>query len=301
MRRIAGTLGTLLAAAGLASPALGQGQNPPPRRQSPAAPAAKAAGPTDAQAPNPAAMEKLLKLWEQQSARLTSLSVRFTRTDKSAQWGKEEYEGSACLQKTAPNLDSSHLACLHFKEVTRVAGKQAQSVDHERIVVTGKQVRQYDYKSKQIFVFPLARQQRKRALQEGPLPFLFNMQAEEAKERYSMTLLKENADAYLIGVVPRVDQDKDVFSQAYLELSKKTFLPDRLLLVSPNQKDTQDYKFSDVVANGKINPQFFEALDIKGWKVVDNPEGPAPVVRAQPQPQPAPRVGNKPANVGPRK
>jgi TIGR03009 family protein len=310
MRRIAGTFVTLLAAAALASSALGQAQNPPPRRQAPAGvgspPLGKAAGPMDAPAPNPAAMEKLLRLWEMQSARLNSLSVGFTRID-SSHWGKEEYQGRAYLQKTPPEAQKSHLACLHFQEVTRVAGKQPQVADHERIVVTGKEVRQYDYKTKQIFIFPLAQQDRKRALQEGPLPFLFNMKAADARLRYNMSLLRENADAYLIEVLPLVQQDKEVFSKAYLQLSKKTFLPDRLLLVSPNEKDRQDYQFSDVLANQEIKPQFFEALAIKGWKEIVNP-GPEPVVRAQvgrgaPGPVPANRPqggGNNPGTTRPR-
>jgi TIGR03009 family protein len=309
MRRIAGTFVTLLATAGLASTALGQAQNPPPRRQGPAQgpAAAKAAGPMNAPAPNPAAMKKLLKQWEVQSARLNSLSVGFTRIDTS-HWGDEEYQGRAYLKKTPAEGQKSHLACLHFQEVTRGADKQPQVADHERIVVTGTEVRDYDYKTKQIFVYPLARQDRKRALQEGPLPFLFNMNAGAAEARYTMSLLKENADAYLIEVIPLVDQDKEVFSQALLLLSKKTFLPDRLVLVSPNGKDKQDYRFKDVVANEEINPKFFEALMIKGWKEIYNP-APEPVGRAQPQPGRAapgpmppnrPQVGAKPGNAPPR-
>jgi TIGR03009 family protein len=275
MRRIVGTLVIMVAAASSA-----MGQTAQPRRQAPpaTAPAQKAMA---APVPDPAAMDALLDRWAQQNGKLTTLTVSFVRIDTSKVWGdKTEYMGNAYLQ--SPNL-----ACLHFKKVDRPEGKPATSADHERIVCTGQQVRQYDFKTKQIFVFPLDPDQRKRAIQEGPLPFLFNLNAQEAKQRWGMTLMGEDKDNYLIGIVPRLQKDRDVFSQAFLQLSKTTFLPDRMLLVDTNGKDTQDYKFRTVEPNQPINPQFFQALAVKGWKVVENPE-PAQAAQAEPAPRQQP-------------
>jgi TIGR03009 family protein len=267
MRRIAGTFVTLIVAAGVTSAAFGQA--PQARRPAASAAASKAAA---AKVPDPAEeaakraeMEKLLGLWEKQSARLTALDVGFERTDKSPGWNEKiKYQGRAYLQ--TPNL-----ACLHFQKEEEKAGEKPKLVPHERIVVTGKEVLQYDYETKQIFRFPLDKQDRKKALQEGPLPFLFNMKAAEARQRYGMTLMDQNPKAYLIAIVPHDDYDREVFSKAFIQLSKTTFLPDRLMLLSPNGKDTQDYVFSGIKANGEINPQFFQALTIKGWKLIDNP------------------------------
>jgi TIGR03009 family protein len=288
MRRIVGTLVIMVAAAPSA-----WGQAAPPRRQAPAAgaPAQKAMA---AKEPNPAEMDALLDRWAQQNGKLKTLTVSFDRVDISKVWGdKTYYKGSAYLQ--SPNL-----ACLHFQKYDQPAGKQPIWSDHERIVCTGEQVRQYDFKTKQIFVFPLDRDQRKRAIQEGPLPFLFNLNAREAKMRWGMTLMEQNETNYLIGITPRFDKDRDVFSKAFLQLSKTTFLPDRMLLVDTNGKDTQDYKFSKVEPNQPINPQFFQALAVKGWKVVDNPE-PAQAAQADPARPPAgrPQVGARPG-TGPR-
>jgi len=301
MRRIAGTLVIFLTAAGFATAAYGQAAQDPPRRpsmsrtgpgagavNSPSVPAKAAARPTDAQIPDPiAAMDPLLKAWEQRSARLKSLDVPFTRLDKSPAWDeKVEYKGRACLQ--APNL-----ACLHFQKVIK-EGKGDRIVEHERIVCTGKEIRQYDYATKQIFVFPLDKSARKRALQDGPLPFLFNMRADEAKARYSMQLLAQNDEAYVIGIAPRLDVDREVFSQALLQLSKKTYLPDRLLLIAPNQKDSQEYQFKSIVSDVAIRPELFQALNIAGWKVIDNPapvSGSAPAQSAQRDPRPDPATG----------
>ena len=227
-------------------------------------------------------MNRLLDAWAKQNGTLKSLTVSFTRIDTSKAWGdKTEYVGNAYLQ--SPNL-----ACLHFKKVDRPKDKPATAADHERIVCTGEEVRQYDFKTQQIFVFPLDRDQRKRAIQEGPLPFLFNMNAEEAKQRWTMTLMEQDKDNYLIGIVPRLPQDRDVFSKAFLQLSKKSFLPNHMLLVDTNGKDTQDYTFREVAPNSTINPVFFQALNIKGWKVEVNPDPPrAAQAGADPRAQPA--------------
>ncbi len=286
MRQIARMLVALIVAGGFAASSSGQ----MPRKQAapPRAPAnanAKVPSPADLAAER-AEMDKLLGLWEQQSARLTSLVVSYKRVDKSPGWNEEiEYEGNAYLQTPS-------LACLHSKKNTAPPPKPGQKpvsptfVDHERIVCTGKEVLQYDYASKEIFRFPLDKQARKKALEEGPLPFLFNMKAEETKTRYSMSLHSQNAKAYLIAVLPRLDEDKEVFSRAFIQLNKQTFLPDRLMLVSPNEKDTQDYRFNQVEANKTIDPKFFQAaLTIKGWKLIDNPI-PAQPARRNPADEP---------------
>lgn len=292
--RIAGTFVTLGAAFAVAT---ASGQAPQTRRGAQAQPAASAAArPMEAAVPNPREMDELLALWEQNNGKLRSLTVAFERVDKSKVWGEEKFVGNAYLQ--SPNL-----ACLHFKKVD--GGNAKKLSDHERIVCTGQEVRQYDFKTQQIFVFPLDRNERKRALQEGPLPFLFNLKANEVKYRYNMRKMGEDKENYLIGVVPLEDRDKEVFSMAYIQLSKETFLPNRLLLVDPNQKDTQDYTFKQPARNEPINPVFFQALNIKGWKVVLNPgpEGPAQVgAGADPRQAPPgrPQVGSRPGAVGGR-
>jgi TIGR03009 family protein len=294
MRRIAGTF-VLMVTVAAAPAATAQTQNTQPHRQAPAPARAAAGGEAEnkmaAQQPNPAAMDQLLQTWAAQNGKLKTLVVSFTRVDESKAWGdKTEYSGNAYLQ--TPNL-----ACLHFEKVERPKGQPATQAPHERIVCTGQEIRQYDFKTKQIFVFPLDRNEQKRALQEGPLPFLFNLKVEEAKSRWGMSLMGEDKDHYLVGVRPRFEKDKEVFSSAFIQLSKTTFLPDRMLLVDKNGKDTQDYRFSAVQANQPISGQYFQALNIKGWKVVVNP-GPEQAAQAAPAPagpQGRPQVGTRPA------
>lgn len=216
-------------------------------------------------------MERLLNLWEKQSARLKSLDVKFKRVDHSPAWGDNElYEGRAMLE--SPNL-----AWLDFKKVGVDKQNRPALVPHERIVCTGKEVWQYHSPTLQIFIFPLEREQQQRALEEGPLPFLFNMRAGEAKKRYRMSLVSENAATYVVSVIPLLDIDKESFSTAIIQLDRKYLLPTNIVLFAPDGKSTQDYKFSDVKPNAVVPAANFDCKPLgPPWKMVRNPGGEGP-------------------------
>jgi TIGR03009 family protein len=269
-------------------PAIGLSQTAPAQRPAAAAPAAKAeqkqATPT--KSPEELArlaqrMDVLMAAWEDRSAKVKELDAEFTRQDKSPAWQEEaEYKGRALLK-------SPDLAYLDFE---KFESAQKKHVHHERIICTGKEVFHYQTASRQIFIYPLSKEERSRALEEGPLPFLFNMKADKAKQRYKMNLLSENDLGAWIQILPLEKIDQESFSKVYVLLNKQKFLPDRLILWAPNGKDTQDYKFKTIKMNSNIDVTNFEGkIPATGWDVVRNPAG------TQPAPggnnQPVPRVG----------
>ncbi len=257
------------------------------KKTNPPAAAKQAPAPVDPRAvqarleANKAEMERVLVEWENRSKQITSLDVLFERIDHSPGWGDQYYQGRAMLQ-------SPDLACLQFQKYKLDADRrpivvnkdnkaipQLEPQPYERIVCTGTEVLQYSWDDKKIFIFPLDKQVRQKALQQGPLPFLFNMKAAEAKRRYSMTLMDQNDKNYLIGIVPNEEIDKESFTQAFLWLSKKTFLPDKLQLIPVGGKEQQEFKFAGnsnkILANTSLNNDFFAAKRIEGWKVIVNP------------------------------
>lgn len=294
MRRVTGAL-RLLAAFGLMSgTALAQTQGTRPSASAGAQPKVAARPPASAngtQATTPRApaappavppkpdarMKPILAEWEQRSGRLKSLDVKISRMDIDPAWKeKEQYVGRAFLQ--SPNL-----ACLDFKKVTPGPEGKNLLVDNERIVCTGTEVWQYKPETKQVFIFPLDKQDQKRALEEGPLPFLFNMRAADAEARYYMSVVKEEKEHFIISIIPKLQIDQESFSKAFLQLNKSTYLPDRILLVSPNGKASKDFRLSEVAPNARINPKNFEGfVPPKPWQVVRDPEGTGPA-RQQPR------------------
>jgi TIGR03009 family protein len=258
------------------------------------APAGAALSPGGDPAMLQAKLDQLLIRWEAQSKTTTSLSVKFKRTDLIKAFGRTiVYEGQAKLQ-------SPDLAYIDFYE--QVSGKPP--VFRERIVCDGKKVYQFTGEVRQIAVFPLPEDRQNKALQEGPLPFLFNMSVERARQRYQMTLDEERPEAYVIRVKPKLELDQEEYSQALILLDKEKFQPLALQLVAPNGKDrkTFDFRGRDYEVNARINPEYFDGQGMVAklvkanppWDLVENPNPTGGNNRPGSAAPPAGRVGAAP-------
>ncbi len=231
--------------------------------------------------PNDPRMKELLADWEKKSAKIKTLDVLIQRKDKSQAWGDEEFVGRALLQ--APNL-----AWLDFRKIEndekgkpKLGPDGKVGVHFERIVCTGSEVWQFKPANKQIFVFPLDKQNKQKALEEGPLPFLFNMKAAEAEARYVMALINEKKEAYVISIVPRLLVDQEAFSKALIVLDRETKFPTRIILISPDGTSTKDYILTDVRQNQPISPANFKPTNPgRPWEIVRDLGGNAPAPEA---------------------
>ncbi|WP_165245993.1 outer-membrane lipoprotein carrier protein LolA [Paludisphaera soli] len=250
--------------------AFGQAAQPPaaPRQAQDASQPAPVAAGTD--------VETLLKRWEEQSTKLKTLDVTIFRTDVIPAWDEiEYYEGRAIFK--SPNL-----AFIDFKKIKQDDGKKPvkkaddswDSTHEERIVCTGSEVWQYKSDTTQIFIFPLEKDQAEKAIEEGPLPFLFNMKAEEAKQRYQIGLVATKDDkTYGVNIKPKLDVDKESFSQAFVQLDRRYMLPIRIVLISPDGKSRKDFQLDPVKPNAAVKDENFQGKEFPKWKVVRNPAG----------------------------
>ena len=267
-----------LAAVWTAGAPIAFGQAP---KAAPAAPrqAQAAAGqPKAAPAVDPAKMERLLLAWEKQSSLLKTLDAKVFRRDYIVDWDEYEYfEGRAIFQN--PNQ-----AFIDFRKIKQDKNKKPVkdaktnawvSAPKERIVCTGDEVWQYDSDTKQIIIYPLDKDQAAKALEEGPLPFLFNMKADDAKRRYHMSLVSEDDKTYGVKVTPKLDVDQASFSTAFVQLDRKYLLPVRIWLQSPDGKGQKDFQLSGIKPNAKIAEGTFVGKTDPSWKVVRNPDGDA--------------------------
>jgi TIGR03009 family protein len=249
---------------------------PGPARRGPAPAAAGGAA-------NRMDMERLLKLWERQSALLKTLEVLMYRIDKTPGWDEDHYEGHAAFR-------SPQLAYLDFRKVkTRLdpdpkdpkkkqvvplvdaRTRQRISVPHQSIICTGTEVWHYRYEVRQIFIYTLNANQQQRALEEGPLPFLFNMNAADAHRRYEMALQGENDRVYFVVIKPKLKEDMEAFRTAWVFLDRKYLLPTRIVLFEPDGKSTQDYRVEKTWANQPVEDKYFRGVDPgKPWKIERN-------------------------------
>lgn len=223
-------------------------------------------------------LDRLLKLWEQKSTELQSLDVKIFRIDQNPAWDVLEYYDGRALFKS-PNL-----AFIDFSKIQQDDKKKPLrdpknvknwlSTPSERIVCTGQEVWQYKSDTQQIFIFPLGKDQKQKAIEEGPLPFLFNMRAVDARKRYDMHLISEDEKGYGISITPKVDEDKESFSIAYVNLDRNYLLPVRILMRSPDGKSQKDFRLGPIFPNKKVNEKNFEGKPIGSpWKIVRNPGG----------------------------
>ncbi len=231
-------------------------------------------------------MANLLKVWEQRSTILKSLDVQIHRIDTDiAAASTVEYFGRAVLK--SPDLVWLRLDMVVVDPKTekpRIDPKTNRpvTVPFRELRCTGTEIWEYKFDDKHIFIYPLDKNQRQRALQEGPLPFLFNMNAALAKDRYAMTLEKEvpakdNAPGYfMIRVLPLKDIDKESFSWAALQLDARYLLPTRIYLKSPDGQSSEDYQLDRVHPNIEVDDNWFVGKPIRGWQIIRNP-GDAPV------------------------
>ncbi len=215
-------------------------------------------------------MNEILDLWAGKSHDTQSLKATFTREDFDETWeSTNRFNGTAFVKR--PNL-----AYLNFEKV--VNGK---AVPSERIISTGPEIYQFLTETKQVHVYPLPAEEQKRAVEEGPLPFLFNMEAAKIRARYQIRLVNENKELYLIAIKPLQAEDRDAFSLAYIWLDRAKLQPTKIQLHDPaNFKNTKTYVFRDIQVNAEIKDVFFDAktqwqgVRSQGWDLVmHGPDG----------------------------
>ena len=270
-----------------AAPPTSTGARPVQGKQAQAVPVAKAATPRPVDPEAPAKMDAILKKWEANSVKVTKLDVIFTRIDEERGWGKTTFEGRAVLQ--SPNLAWLDLQKVEVNEKT----KAKEVKPHERIISTGKEIWQYSPPIKQIIIHPLAVEERQRALDQGPLPFLFNMKAAEARKRYAMTLLDETPEVSIIKIVPLLANDLESFEYAIAQLDKVTLQPRQLRLVD-KARDTKDYWITKMDSNPTTDfSKYFVGERYAGWSVERNEgnKNQTPAVGQRPQAKPREAIG----------
>lgn len=292
-----GTTAKRLAAIGcslaIALPAIGQATQPAAR---PSAAAPKAAAPAPAA---PGKIDDILARWERSSRGIERLYAEFDEEDVLVVVGdKKNYRGKAFLQR--PNL-----ALLQFD--AQDPDKPDQFTFYRRILCTGQEVLDFDAPNKQLIVYPLPMDARDRALEEGPLRFLFGMTVSDFKQRYQASLAGESDKTYRILLRPLQDVDRQAFSHAALDLNKETLLPDAVYLMSPNGKDRQTFMLRKITPNATwansdstftFSAEKSAAWRKMGWRVIKNP----PPGAAGTELEPAPRspVGAAPRPTAPR-
>jgi len=251
---------------------------------------APASAPASAEADDPK-LDQILRRWEEVSSQTETIIAEFDQIDELVTLDrKHQSKGTAFLKR--PD-----------RVVLQINVENPETGDFEfdrRIMSTGGEIIEFDKRREQVTVYPLPEDDRQRAMEEGPLPFLFRMNARAFKQRYLAKLLEETEAYYRIAIIPRHEIDREAFDAAVIYLDRQTLQPKEIHTRSPNGKDMQHYYIRGFWRNPPqgIDDQAFtwsrekeRQLEQRGWRVVHSPGPAGPSDERQPAP-------NRPAPTG---
>lgn len=203
----------------------------------------------------PAALEKILQNWENQSAKIEKLEGKHIRREYDDVFQVEKKsEGRFYYEQ--PDKGRIDIAGMDIPAGAKSDKPNAKGDFYdlkpgqdERWICDGKRIFSIDEKEKKYEVYPIPLERRGVNIMEGPLPFLFGMPAKVAKQRYYLKLLVNTPEQIIIAAKPRRRADAANYREAKIKLDPKTYLPAAVQLIHPSGDQSTVYIFSDVVAN----------------------------------------------------
>jgi TIGR03009 family protein len=223
-------------------------------------------------APAAPTLDDHLNTWEKTMAGIKNLRVEITRTTTDSVFKKEKkFYGPLLLMK--PNL-----AILRFE----YAGDPTKQ-DYEAYLCDGKSLYQYKGLEKTVTEHKLPNP----ATNPGAgsdyfmLDFLSGMKAKDAKDRFEITLVKEDAHYVYLNIVPKFGKDMQEFKVLSMALfgprTPFPYLPCQAKKLSPNG-DMETWEFNKPQTNIQgVDESVFRYVKVPGFREIQAPPmNPAP-------------------------
>jgi TIGR03009 family protein len=297
-------------------PAGAQPTNQPPQRQIPPSgkipvrPASQSipaervdpplAAPEDEISPE---LETLLKQWESKSALIKILEGKHRRTTYNLVFETEQMASGVFYLETP---DKGRIDLVGTKPGKNEKSNRLGKAGHpfrleeghgEKWICSGQEVIAVNEEEKSYQIMPLPKDIQGDNIVKSPLPFLFGMKSDEAKQRYRMVLKSNTEKGAVLIIRPRTQLDLQNYSEAWVVLDKSTYLPSAVKLFDPSGNLETVYKFEEIKINkkntflGGIGGLFAEKNpfqpDLRRYKLFVAPEETEAPVRA---PQGDPRL-----------
>lgn len=204
-------------------------------------------------------LDALLQTWHLQTAKIQKLEGTHQRwiydTTFNVEMRATGYfyyvspdKGRIDIEPTDPAGDS----------VSPAEGFTLKADRPQKWVCDGTKILQINDADRTYEAVPIPPQHQGANIMDGPLPFLFGMPPDKAKQRYDMRILKQEGGFVFLKVLPRTRQDSANWQEADVILSQQTFLPSAVRMLDPSGNKRTVYKFPsiEVNKNGIINKIF---------------------------------------------
>ncbi|VTS02983.1 TIGR03009 domain-containing protein [Tuwongella immobilis] len=219
-------------------------------------------------------LDVLLKAWEDRMKNTSTLYTECTRTEINKTFNTTEvFTGQARYMK--PNLARLDLL------------KKDDPNNYEKYVCTGTYLYEYRPKNKLVRIHDMPKGNGNAVADNASMSFIFGMKADEAKQRFQLTLRKEDNFWIYVDILPKYPADKQEFTKAqmvfYASPASNAMLPRRLWFEHPNGDEIM-WEFNTIQTNVQLERNDFVAPSApKDWQVVRaNAQAP----QAQPNPGP---------------
>jgi TIGR03009 family protein len=256
-----------------------------------------------------AIVDRVLVDWQRMSSDVKTFECDFTRWEYDGVFGNgsvPKTQLSGVLRYAAPDKG--------YYEI-KLGEKDDQRL-YEKWICTGEAVFEFKAEQKLVKEYPLPPELRGKAISDGPLPFVFGVEAEKMKARYWLRIITppdRQANQVWIEAYPKHGKDAANFMKVDVILMfehdngvVKKLEPYGINMVLPNTKDRTAYVFRDMQKNTSVGIfQNFIGWFVRpstpfGWQhqVVDDtvPTGP----ETPPGAQPAAGIGSVPQPTVPR-
>ena len=250
-------------------------------------------------------LQQMLMAWEQQSQGTKTLTCKFQRWHYdlfAAPAGIHATKATGEIKYSAPDKGLFRVEDLQFYKGMQ-EGKPAYGAETgkfgEHWVCNGREVIEFDRSEKKCTIMELPPQMQGTQIFNSPLPFVFNLKADQVQQRYWVREVKSPKEGmFMIEAWPKRQADRSRYKLVVIALDAKTFLPHALIMYAPNfnaktQPKWDHYEFADVKRNairaGMQNffKNFIPEKPPSDWEVVREDFIGEPEMQAtNPQPQP---------------
>ncbi|MEI8017758.1 MAG: hypothetical protein WCH39_06120, partial [Schlesneria sp.] len=186
-------------------------------------------------------LEKILIEWEAHSSKIKSLHGTHTRQEFIKAFSVEKVsEGEFFLETPDKGRIDMIAKPVGKGEAASKEGYTLEKGSSEKWICTGEEILSFNEDDKTYAREVLPASMRGKNIVHSPLPFLFGMKAEEAKQRFNLRLGQFGKDKdkdipwVVIYAVPRMDSDRQNYSEAAIKLDLKHYVPLAVRLVDPN-------------------------------------------------------------------
>ncbi len=223
-------------------------------------------------------IDDILKYWEFKSSSVKRYRCEFRRWDYDPVFGPQnqakEYS-TGDIKYSAPDKGLYRVTSLQrFAE-----GKYEPVTDEsqfEQWICDGQWVYYFDHAQKKLVQSQLPPEIRGKAIGKGPLPFLFNANAEDIKRRFWVRVVTPPQVAeqeYHLEAVPRLQEEAANYRVVKLILARQDFLPKAMVVFDRNGRSHTTFEFNNREVNFSVlaetlnlfHREFFEPAAPSGW------------------------------------